>query len=749
LVNLLSKICSFPDSQKSPVIENQNLTEENEEILNDIEADEVPIEIPNSLEKPNEIEAEKDDIETEEKEILEKEPSESDKLEVEIEESKIEEKPTEIPEQKESHSEDIELEKESEISEEKESESVLKESQNIEIIEKESEILENNTIESEKESLDEKTENLEGEQIILETVELKESEKPEKLEVENKIEETPEEIVQEKMDVDLEETGDEKVLQIDENKLEKEDEIVEKMEVDETPEIQEKTEQENEVIENISGGSPDKLEEPEKSPEPAIEEPVDDFKEESTPESTQPAQKKFAFDDFMEGSDKADSDFEESEKIQNLLENMDDSQDSTSLNLVKTISNKLDSPLSFKSMLEKQSPEKVEPEIPDKAESEPEMEETKRKEKKSPAKRKQVLANVTPEKLELMTKEGMIKEVAGKKQLTKKGHRKMKEQMRSKKRKLDKLDDDELAGSSKEVSETDESRTTKLDPPRDDEEDELEIPETAAVPVPVEEESTKEETDLVEESVECDGEEKDEANTSGTSEDQIFAVGAETFGGPASCFYLCINKNGAITPIDYQPLYLDSTNQLVPRPDPPDVPEVEQENNNINVVINTPNGQLVLDEQTLYRLAAESGAGEITDGQQIVLSSDLIASLLNSQDIDPGTTEIIVANNANLADVEAQLVDPTFPPNAGLPPVTAHVSETSSVLTPRMATAIAPKIATSNTSNIVQPPVSSGTIDESLRIIGLTSQTRHVVPTSLELPITVTNPIIAGEFLSN
>ena len=48
------------------------------------------------------------------------------------------------------------------------------------------------------------------------------------------------------------------------------------------------------------------------------------------------------------------------------------------------------------------------------------------------------------------------------------------------------------------------------------------------------------------------------------NEQQVLAIPGDGFGGPPNSYFLCIAENGTFVPINNQPLYMDSTNKLVP-----------------------------------------------------------------------------------------------------------------------------------------------------------------------------------------
>ncbi|XP_055676587.1 titin homolog isoform X2 [Lutzomyia longipalpis] len=283
-------------------------------------------------------------------------------------------------------------------------------------------------------------------------------------------------------------------------------------------------------------------------------------------------------------------------------------------------------------------------------------------------------------------------------------------------------------------------------------------------------------------------------STSNIQDSQLLAIPGESFGGPANSFFLCTLENGTFTPIDNQPLYLDASNQLVPHP-----PEASaagggesdaeqqgqdaivelQESDQIVVesdvvssdgaetkyVLSTGNGQqILLDQQSLLAIAAGDMQRLVTpEGQELILqgsSQDILSSItLNQTELGILTDgqQIIVpdgmANSPNQDILAAALAGTeVFPQDnliADVPQIPAanpaQVSETNAVLTqpPIMSTLEVPtkteKIAPKVT---LESGFSAQNLDDSLAVIGVKGHQTNV-PTSLELPITVTNPAIA------
>lgn len=277
---------------------------------------------------------------------------------------------------------------------------------------------------------------------------------------------------------------------------------------------------------------------------------------------------------------------------------------------------------------------------------------------------------------------------------------------------------------------------------------------------------------------------------------QILAVPADNFGGPVNSFYLCqVCDDGNLQPIDSQPLYLDSTNQLVPLSQNPDIDtttnvfqhQLNEENNvvhidsltqpqqhtgNDSIIINTGDGQqIILDQQSLLALAGSSAGtgGEMpqfitADGQQIVLQGSaqelLTALALNGTELNlEGLNEDQVSSQDILATALANTQMYHLNQSKALADVAvnnimyhhpANVSETNAVLTqpPIMSAVEAP--SHNNNLNINHGDINNSlmennlNLDDTLAAIGVTSSQTNV-PTSLELPITVTNPVIAAK----
>lgn len=277
-------------------------------------------------------------------------------------------------------------------------------------------------------------------------------------------------------------------------------------------------------------------------------------------------------------------------------------------------------------------------------------------------------------------------------------------------------------------------------------------------------------------------------------DNQLLAIPAENFDGPPGAFYLCTAENNTYYPIDRQPLYLDDNNQLIPAPsEPTNVTAVAHEaiqsgasqtaadygiaeeqivNNlgqlddpsNPTYLINTGDGQqILLDQQSLLQLTQGEMPQLITaDGQQIILQGspqDLLAAIANSQqevaeqrillqdnmaivqEDDAGNHDILAAA---LADTEVfqqeQYIggDALQMQTGSCAFQTIHqaaTSETNAILTlpPIMSTLEQP-----SKSDLPSANVDCQNLDASLAVIGVSANQTNV-PSSLELPITVTN----------
>nr|XP_021181754.2 titin [Helicoverpa armigera] len=159
---------------------------------------------------------------------------------------------------------------------------------------------------------------------------------------------------------------------------------------------------------------------------------------------------------------------------------------------------------------------------------------------------------------------------------------------------------------------------------------------------------------------------------------QLLAVPGEHFGGPVGSFYLCIEDNGTLTPVDNRPLVLDN-NQLVPMHAEP--------------------------------LPVLSSQPERRDILEAALANSDVFHADTARDDAPDFRDL----NANVS-------------------VHCRVSETSTTLNQPIMTPV--EVPTKGDS---EPAVPSN-LEDGLAVIGVTPPT---IPTSLELPITVTDPRIA------
>lgn len=277
--------------------------------------------------------------------------------------------------------------------------------------------------------------------------------------------------------------------------------------------------------------------------------------------------------------------------------------------------------------------------------------------------------------------------------------------------------------------------------------------------------------------------EANESSSNVQESSQLIAVPAENFGGPANLFYLCSVREEGFVPVNNELLYLDSSNQLVALPEQASVEDIVQqaaaagqevleipgvagdhaavdvegsvEAGQQNILLNTQDGQqIILDQQSLMALAA---AGADTsqlltpDGQQIVLqgsAQELLAALAVTQ---PGIGIALATEGTQIIVAPESLIDLQDAPLPGeIIQVNPNTTvETNAVLTkpPIMSTVEVPSkngngTTDSSTEKALVDPVATTNLDESLAaVIGLPGNPN--VPTSLELPITVTNPVIA------
>ncbi|XP_013183724.2 titin [Amyelois transitella] len=162
------------------------------------------------------------------------------------------------------------------------------------------------------------------------------------------------------------------------------------------------------------------------------------------------------------------------------------------------------------------------------------------------------------------------------------------------------------------------------------------------------------------------------------SDGQLLAVPGEHFGGPPGSFYLCVEENGTLTPIDNRPLVLEN-NQLVP-----------------------------MAVEPLPVLAPQPERRDILEA---ALANSDVFHADTPRDDAPDFRDL----NANVS-------------------VHCRVSETSTTLNQPIMTPV--EVPSKGDS---EPTVPSN-LEDGLAVIGVTP---HTVPTSLELPITVTDPRIA------
>lgn len=186
-------------------------------------------------------------------------------------------------------------------------------------------------------------------------------------------------------------------------------------------------------------------------------------------------------------------------------------------------------------------------------------------------------------------------------------------------------------------------------------------------------------------------------------------------------------------------------------------------------IINTNDGQqIILDQQSLMALAASGGDTPqfmMPDGQQIMLSHELLAALtVNNgasglltaqQTIDSETGQIedqinnpdqqILRNADGFAQDTQYLADIDEQDLSVYQQVSAQTNATDAVLTqpPIMSTLEHPSNIDSLPSRL---DMDHQNLEESLAVIGVTSNSN--VPSSLELPITITNPAIASKSTS-
>lgn len=395
---------------------------------------------------------------------------------------------------------------------------------------------------------------------------------------------------------------------------------------------------------------------------------------------------------------------------------------------------------------------------------------------------------VPPEQLKEMKKQGLVIEEGGKQKLTKEGRIVFKKQLKDKTVDAEKKEP-EPEPAPEQVVEEPAVVAQKADPITD-----LVNPETIAeaIAVPADTESRVEldsraESPEVEESTNNNDIEKEaivsepstpskepqheepvengkEADTDADSQSDdpnggsgLIALQADTFGGPQNCFYLCRQIEDRYEPVDNQILVLNQHNALVPFEGDIEALSTQgvvaesmssypQLSPNANIIINTPNGQKIeLNQyaiQALQEQADENGIASIElSGEQLELNIHGILEAIHAQQegaeaegIIPGTM-LIDGESALILDVPELPIEMNHS--------ATQVNQTFNK--PIMSTEVAPEITsvkatiTDSTKNL--------NIEDSLASIGVTTQpTRSNVPKSLELPITITNPTIAGEY---
>lgn len=212
----------------------------------------------------------------------------------------------------------------------------------------------------------------------------------------------------------------------------------------------------------------------------------------------------------------------------------------------------------------------------------------------------------------------------------------------------------------------------------------------------------------------------------------------------------------------------------------------DQDANNPKYLINISDGrQLLVDQQSLMALAngEEFPQFVTSDGHQIILQSgqhDILSAIAFAEDVGLIAGQQILIPEDDLAVIQGQggnhdilaaalagagtdtfgqeqyidnvliqsangvedIVDPMIYHTLPQPTVTALTNATNAVLTqpPIMSTLEQPSKTDRLSPNM---ELMGHNLDESLAVIGVTSNTN--VPTSLELPITITNPAIAAK----
>lgn len=278
-------------------------------------------------------------------------------------------------------------------------------------------------------------------------------------------------------------------------------------------------------------------------------------------------------------------------------------------------------------------------------------------------------------------------------------------------------------------------------------------------------------SDPLENGKESDEPETNAGDDANESSGGLIAIAAESFGGPQNCFYLCRQVDGRYEPVDNQILVLNAQNALVPFEGeilpsgeiltedmltPTDAVVAEsltaypQMSPNSNIIINTPTGRKVeLDHQTILTLQQQTDENGIAtidmDGEQLELNVAAILEAIGSQHDDTSSADGLIAGTMLIEGDEGMIIDADIAAPIEMHHSATQVSETLSK--PIMSTTIAPEIAINPTKSTVIDTVAKNlNIEDSLASIGVTTtSTRANVPKSLELPITVTDPLITGK----
>lgn len=268
------------------------------------------------------------------------------------------------------------------------------------------------------------------------------------------------------------------------------------------------------------------------------------------------------------------------------------------------------------------------------------------------------------------------------------------------------------------------------------------------------------EPESVENGKEADGEEAtaEDPNNGGAG---LIALQADTFGGPPNCFFLCRQENGRYQPVDNQILVLNAQNALVPydgeivSEDSFAPTEVVTENltgypqlsPNSNIIINTPDGRKIeLDHNSILALqeqADENGIASIEmEGEQLEVNINGILEAITAQQ-EANEGESMIAGAVLIDGDGALIVDTTEMP-IEMHHSATQVSETLSK--PIMSSTIAPETSSTKTTLADSMASKSLNIEDCLATIGVTTPAaRSNVSKLLELPITITNPTIAGK----